>query len=259
MSVEVLLSCMHQEDFSIINRSNLLNTSTLVINQCNIDKTLSIISDSGLHRMIFTNSRGLSVSRNYAIEHSKADICVLSDDDEIFISNLENIIEKAYYDNPEADVIIFNLSNRHQKLGNKKKRLKKLDLLRVASWQITFRRKSVLGKVTFDTKLGAGTENGGGEENKFLFDCKKAGLNIIYIPIDIAMGIENLGSTWFFGYDESYFYKLGVVLRYLLGFFWGGIYCLYTVITKYNLYKKEVCYKKAFISILRGFLYGKLE
>lgn len=259
MSVEVLLSCMYKKDNSIIYESNLANVHTLVINQCNIDEDVIQEDHNKLHRVYLTKTRGLSVSRNLAIDNSEADICVLSDDDEVFVDDLEKIVESAYCENPTADIIIFNLENRHQKLGNKKKRLRGLDLLRVASWQITFRRESVCNKVRFDEKLGAGTGNGGGEENKFLFDCEKAGLQILYMPIIIATGIEDLGSTWFFGYDANYFYKLGAVLRYILGSAMGGVYCLYTVVTKRNLYKKDISLCKAFVKIAQGYFGGKLE
>ena len=255
--VEVLLSCMHQTDDTIINKSNLSRERVLIVNQCEVACD-ELKQGDILHRMINTKTRGLSISRNIALENAVGEICVISDDDEVFFDDLSCIIQKVYDENKEADIIVFNLENRHQKLGLKKKWLKKYELLRVASWQITFRRASVVGKVKFDTKLGAGTGNGGGEENKFLFDCYKCGLRILYVPISIAVGIEDASSTWFFGYDEQYFRKLGCVIRYLLGKPIGFVYCVYTVITKYGLYKKEMSMWKAFRYIFRGFFREKL-
>lgn len=256
--VEVLISCMHQVDYSIIEKSNLKEECALVINQCNTE-TDEITRITNNHRMVNTNTKGLSVSRNMAIKYAKGDICVISDDDEVFVDSLSSVIETAYKENPNADVIIFNLGNRHQKLGVKKKWLKKYELLRVASWQITFRRSSVLDKIWFDEKLGAGTGNGGGEENKFLFDCKREGLKILYVPVIIAQGIEDAPSTWFFGYDDEYFLKLGCVLRYLLGSVVGFLYCIYTIFTKRNLYKKDISAFSALKNILRGFFDERLE
>ena len=53
-------------------------------------------------------------------------------------------------------------------------------MLRVCSCQITFKRASIIdNKLIFDVKLGAGTGNGAGEENKFLLDCYDKGLKNI--------------------------------------------------------------------------------
>ena len=258
MNLEVLVSCMYQEDTSIIKKSNLQKVNSLIINQCDISEDKLVYIDE-MHRMLNTGTRGLSVSRNIAILESIADICVISDDDEIFIDDMPEIVIKEYEKESEADIIIFNLSNRHQKLGNERKWLKRIELLRVASWQITFRRNSVKNKVMFDVKLGAGTGNGGGEENKFLFDCYDKGLKILYVPIEIAEGIEDNGSTWFFGYNDIYFYKLGGVLRYILGFSMGMAYSLYTIFSKINLYKRDISVISALYNIMKGFFKNELS
>lgn len=258
MTVEVLLSCMYEKDMTIISRSNLNNVPVLVVNQCDVINDI-LTDDGNKHRMLSTFTRGLSASRNMTINNSIADICIISDDDEIFVKDVDRIVEQAYDNNPYADIIIFNLDNRIQKLGNKKKWLKKYDLLRVASWQITFKRDSVQKKVLFDVKLGAGTGNGGGEENKFLFDCYDEGLRILYVPINIASGIEDSGSTWFFGYTEDYFYKLGMSLRYILGFSISFLYSAYTILTKRKLYNGNISMMKAFKNIMQGVFENKLK
>ena len=75
----------------------------------------------------------------------------------------------------------------------------------------------------------------------------------------IAQGIEDAPSTWFFGYDDEYFLKLGCVLRYLLGSVVGFLYCIYTIFTKRNLYKKDISAFSALKNILRGFFDERLE
>lgn len=35
-SVKVLLSCMHQDNWSILEKSNLMNSNVLVVNQCDV-------------------------------------------------------------------------------------------------------------------------------------------------------------------------------------------------------------------------------
>lgn len=248
---------MYQEGVQIISKSNLMSTRTLVINQCDIEyDEMKNIDD--IHRVYDTCSRGLSKSRNLAIANSVGDICMLSDDDEIFIENFEEVVLKAYDNIPKADVIIFKITNLNKKLGNKAKRLNKWDLLRVSSLQISFKRSSVNGVVKFDTNLGAGTGNGGGEENKFLLDCHKAKLKIYFVPYEVAELTKGSDSTWFFGFGEKYFYNLGASLRYILGGFISYFYIIYTIIAKRKRFTKDISFKKMRKAIFRGWRENKL-
>ena len=83
MTLEVLVSCMHQTNFDIVKNS-CINTDVLIVNQCNVDDYLERNNNSGfVERMICTRERGLSRSRNAAIEHARGDICLICDDDEV--------------------------------------------------------------------------------------------------------------------------------------------------------------------------------
>lgn len=223
MRFEVLLSCMNKNNFSIIEKSNLSEVNTLIINQCEEDNYWRI---DKRHRVINTRTRGLSVSRNLALSNTKAEICLLCDDDECFVSNLEKRILKMYRSIPDADVIIFKISNWPEKFGGMGKRLSKQELMKVSSSQISFRKSSVVGKIKFDPLLGAGTSNGSGEENKFLLDCYKKKLQIYYVPIEIAK-VEQRQSTWFHGYTCDYFYNRGSMTRYVYGFPFAFIYAVF--------------------------------
>ena len=81
MNVVVLLSCMHQNDVNIIQRSN-IQTDVVVINQTDIDTVdeFDFINRKGrrCHALfISTTERGLSRSRNLAIASAeKADVCM---------------------------------------------------------------------------------------------------------------------------------------------------------------------------------------
>lgn len=249
MNFEVLLSCMNENDLSIIHRSNLDKVKTTVINQCHTNNEWLIENDK--HRMYNTSTRGLSVSRNLAIQYCNADVCLISDDDEVFCSDLETVVLSSYEKFPDADMIIFIMDNYPTRLGDKVKRLKKYDLLKVSSWQISFKVSSVKGKIWFDTKLGAGTSNGAGEENKFLLDCYKAGLIIYYVPIKIAT-VAQEQSTWFKGYDEKFFFNRGKTTRYILGNMTSCLYAIHFLIFKYKKYCKEISIFKASRAIFNG-------
>lgn len=240
LTVQVLLSCMHQTDNSIIQRSQLTNTHTLVINQCDIKQETWRTQTDKL-RWLDTPTRGLSVSRNLAIQNAKADVCVIADDDEIFEDNVEEIIQKAYAQCPQADVVIFTIGNRPIKFGNKPRKLKKWELLQVNSVRISFKRASICQQnIQFDTQLGSGTENGGGEENNFLFDCYNNGLQIYFVPLQIATVLPNQGSQWFHGFNAKFFYNRGKSTRYMYGFWFACAYGAYFVLFKRALYNTNI-------------------
>lgn len=255
MNFQVLLSCMFQDDFDIIEKSNLTNVSTLIINQCAKD---NVVSYSKKHVIINSRTRGLSVSRNIAIKNSNADVCLLSDDDEVFIDDLENVILNAYEQFKQADVIIFDFKDRKKRLGNKPRRLRKYEMLKISSWQISFKLKSIKDKIFFDTKLGAGTNNGACEENKFLLDCYKNGLKIFYNPVEIGFVKQDV-STWFNGYNDIYFYNRGKTTRYILGLVLSIIYGIYFVFMKRKLYKNTITMKDAFVNLFKGIMSNSIK
>ncbi|MDO5552068.1 MAG: glycosyltransferase, partial [Lachnospiraceae bacterium] len=94
MDLEVLISCMHQKDLEILRRSR-ITTDALVINQADSQAVEEIRQGSQRIRMITTTERGLSRSRNMALEHAQGEICLLCDDDEIFKERYEAMIRQA--------------------------------------------------------------------------------------------------------------------------------------------------------------------
>lgn len=253
MKLEVLISCMNQNDFSIIERSK-VTTDALIINQTSANSYEELKMNDHKVRMISTTERGLSKSRNTAVENSKGDICLICDDDEIFDSNYEKLIIDAYRKIPDADIIAFKMKNYPSKLPNKIMKIRYLNSLRLSSWQISFRRESILkNNIKFDLNLGAGTGNGAGEENKFLIDCLKNNLRIYYVPIEIAM-VAQEESTWFNGYTESYFIQRGSTTRYIMGLQMSVLYGIHFAITKRKIYRKEISTVKALKSILHGII-----
>lgn len=248
----ILLSCMYEKDKEIMKRSN-IQSNCVIINQCDEDEKEQIELDNNKACLwINSKERGLSKSRNMAIQNSKADICLIADNDEIFDDDVEEKILKAYKELPRADIIVFNLHNKQTKLKNKIYKLKRLECLRVYSLQISFKRQSVIeNNLKFDINLGAGTGNGAGEENKFLLDAYDKGLKIYHYPINIARMVEN-ESTWYTGYDEEYFYKRGASTRYILGFWLSCVYAIYFLTFKYKEFKDNISMIKALKSTFAG-------
>ena len=91
LKLEVLISAMNQNDLSIADRS-LCDSDVLIINQTNKNSFCEADRDFGHIRMLSTTERGLSRSRNMAINMARADICLFCDDDEILDKNYHNIL-----------------------------------------------------------------------------------------------------------------------------------------------------------------------
>ena len=255
--VEVLISCMHQKDNSILGRSN-LNHDVLIVNQCDTREEKVITFANNVKR-IDTPKRGLSVSRNMALNNAQGEICIISDDDEYFENNIQETVEKEYEKYPNADLLILAMRNWPSKLKQRPHKLSFLELLRVSSWQITFKLSSIREKgIQFDEKLGSGTGNGGGEEIKFLCDCHRAGLQIYYTPVYIA-SVGQKESQWFFGYDDSFFYDRGMTTRYTFGLIFSVLYAVYYAISHRKMFEKDIAPIHAIRKMMQGIFENKLS
>ena len=248
------MSCMHQRDGILLGQSQITGDA-LVINQCDQDTYREYKTEHGTGRVFFTRQRGLTKSRNMAIQNAKADVCLLCDDDEVFVPNYEGKILSAYESLPQADVIIFKMTNRSAPFPDRVMALRFPKTMKVASWQISFRRERLLNSgVRFDELLGAGTGNGAEEELKFLLDCEKAGLKIYYVPTEIA-SVGQTQSTWFSGFTEAFFENRGATTRYILGPAVAALYAVYYVVRKQHQYRGQITPGKA----LRATFWGIRE
>lgn len=245
MTFNLLISCMHQKDHGIIERSN-VQSDVVVVNQCDQDgiEEFDFINKKGrtCHcKFICTTERGLSKSRNLALRSAWGDVCLICDDDEILEDDSEDKIVNAYHENPNAALIAFALIRKdYGKIYPKDKRpLRFKQILKTSSHQITFSRELILKHgITFDEKMGSGTGNGGGEENMFMFTVKKKGLDMLYYP-DIIATVSPSESQWFKGYNERYFENLGWTDRRLFGPVLGLVYLFYWPIFRRKEYAKD--------------------
>ena len=235
-------------------RKSGLSGDVVVINQCDRED----YAEFGRARVFYTTQRGLTKSRNMAIRNAQADVCLICDDDEVFVSDYESRILKAYEKLPLADVIIFKMIGRKPSFEDKVMRLRFPKTMKVSSWQISFRREKLLGSgVRFDELLGAGTGNGAEEELKFLLDCQRAGLKIYYVPEEIA-SVAQTESTWFGGFNETFFENRGATTRYILGTGLAAVYAVYYVVCKRSLYGKTISPRQALAATLRGIRKNKI-
>lgn len=259
MKVEVLISCMHQTDASIITRTN-VQSDVLVINQCDKDGVeehsfFNKESEECRARIIHTTERGLSRSRNMAIRNATGDVCLVCDDDECLYDDYYKGIAEAFEQNPDYDVIAFRVDYPRKTYPLQSRKIGYIDALKVSSVQIAFRRESVVRKnVFFNEKMGAGTGNGGGEENKFLYDCLRAGLKMWYVPFCIAkIGLPGEDS-WFKGFDSRFCFNKGWSIKMTMGLPLAWCYAVYFSVTKFKKYRAENNFFSVLYHLLRGTL-----
>lgn len=251
MNIDVLISTMNLEDDKELLKKMNVKGNSIIINQITNNKNKEINIEKTTNKVYSFKEKGLSKSRNKAIEKSKAEVCVIADDDLVYEDNYEEIIRDAYKKYPEADIVIFSVKS-NDKLYHKKKlkqgKIGYAQSMKVQSVQMTLKRKSIQNKLKFDEDYGTGTTNYMGEENIFLFDALRLGLNIISVPINIAT-IQDNCSSWFNGYNEEYFKIKSRVFKRMSRKFWL-LLVLQFAIRKYNLYKKDISFKDVIKSML---------
>lgn len=248
MQVEVLVATMNQNRADFLNKMN-INGDVLVINQSNNYSK----EENGQERIYSFKEKGLSKSRNKALKHAKGEVCVITDDDVIFKDNYIDIINNAYLENKEADIIVFQVENQYGELFKKyypkKRNINFLTSMKISSVEITFKLDSIKRKeIKFNEQLGSGAEFYLGEESVFLSDCLKSGLKIKYIPIVIAT-VEVGNSTWFEGYNQKYFISKGAAFYAMSKTFWLLI-CLQFLLRKRKLYNDNLNIREA-LSLMR--------
>ena len=163
MNLEVLISTMNidsqNENEKLVKDMNITGKS-LTISQCGKNGDVK-----GKNRIIYDNKKGLSRSRNMAVENAVGNI----------------ILRKL----------------KSGKIGW-------IRIFRVCSFQLTFKRASIIkNNLKFDEDFGAGSQNYCGEETIFLSDCLRKNMKLTYVDRKIGE-VEQKESTWYKGFSKEY-------------------------------------------------------
>lgn len=251
MRIQVLVATMNQHDHSLLEKMN-IQTEAIVANQCNRNSVEKFVWNN--NNIVYLNfeEKGVGLNRNNALMRAVGDICLFADDDLVYDNDYAEIVEKAFNDNPNADVIIFNLreENSTRKQIEKKTRVGYFNYLRYGTARIAVKLSSVKNKgIYFNQCFGGGTEHCHGEDNLFLNACLKNGLTIIAVPMCIATLTNDRPSSWNNGYDEKYLHDQGVLYR-TLSRRWWRILCLQDALRRSGNYKMN--WMKAYKTMIIG-------
>ncbi|WP_191560019.1 glycosyltransferase family A protein [Metabacillus idriensis] len=229
MKVEVLVSTMDQSDISIVDKMN-ISGDAVIVNQCDRQFYTESKHNGRNVRMYSFNERGVGKSRNNALMRSNADICLMADDDMVYVDNYEEIVLNAFKENPNADMIMFNVpitkSNGQTLIKVKKnERIHFYNSLKYGTVNIVFKREKIVkANVFFSLLFGGGAPYSCGEDSLFITESLKKGIKI-YSNTAVIAEIKEGESSWFTGYNEKYFFDKGVLyaavskkMAYLLAF-----------------------------------------
>lgn len=227
MKIQVLVATMNQTDHSLIKKMN-IKTDAIVGNQCRFNSIEEFTVGTQNIRYLNFAEKGVGLNRNNALMRADADICLFADDDMVYEDNYAEIVEGCFLENPDADVIVFNLKEKNvsRKVIQKRFRVGYLNYLRYGTARIAIRLSSVKRfGIYFNQCFGGGTEHCHGEDNLFLTACLKNGLKIIAVPKYIATLTEERASSWNTGYDEKYLRDQGDLYR-VISRRWWWLLCL---------------------------------
>lgn len=244
--IEVLVATMNQSNLSLAKEMN-LQTNAVIINQCKDILNDEKIINGNKIRMYSYDERGLAKSRNRALRQARADICVIADDDVIYVDGYEKVILNAFRKIPDADIIIFNIKSLNPERPsiqlNKIEKINYMSFMKYGSCRIAFKRSSIdKYSIKFDELFGAGSVYTSGEDTIFMNDCLKNKLKIYTYPDTIAC-VKQDESSWFNGYNEKYFSDKGAIFARISKKY-SKLLNLQFTIRKYSCYKNRMSPKK---------------
>lgn len=253
MSIQVLVATMGQKDHSLLERMN-IQSDAIIANQCERNEIEDFDYKGYKIKYLSFAEKGVGLNRNNALMRATADICILADDDLVFIDGYPNIVEKAFNDNPNAHVIIFNLiENQPERYVIKKQfKVSYKNFMRFGAARIAFRTKEIIKRgIFFNLYFGGGAIYGAGEDTLFLYDCLENNLNIVAIPEAIARLTKIRDSTWFTGYNDRYFLDKGAVFA-AISKKWYWLLCLQYSVRRRKLFKEHKTWKDAYRLMIKG-------
>lgn len=180
-----------------------------------IPEELAIRKD---YKVYITKSKGLCKNRNYAIQCASAPLCLISDDDVSYkteeLTNLISVFDK----NPNSDIITVKYHSENYPKAYPDYSFNFPNVPKgyyVTSFEIAFRLAKVKNRIKMNENFGIGaTVFKSGEEDIFIFDAFKNGLNLRFEPIFV--GTHNHSTTGDRDNQEPYFWKVkGAVFYHL--------------------------------------------
>ncbi len=185
MSLEILLSTTEREDLSFLEKifpAGEVSYRLLVVNQSTEGKRIPLEGLPSYIRVINVEEKGLSRSRNLALEHAEGDVLLLADDDIRYFPGFVRRILDVHSTRSDG-IIIFPMKNPEGLYFGKHrmKPYKMNDVRHVYSPQISMKRNFVrMQKLRYDERFGLGSEFSDAENYVLLQSLIRRGIKPLY-------------------------------------------------------------------------------
>lgn len=253
MDIEVLVSTMNNNNPSLLRTMN-IKSDAIIINQCDKFEYSELFIENKTTRIYSFDEIGVGRSRNSALIRADRELCLMADDDMVYVDDYELIIKNAFQANPNADMIVFNVrvhtNNGVNERVKKNGRVRLFNSLKYGTVSFCFKKDAIYKKnISFSLMFGGGAKYGSGEDSLFIWDVIKSGLKVYSVNQTIA-DIYNYNSTWFDGYSKKYFKDRGALYKALSkNFYWALI--LFLALRRRKIVCKDV---KVFVAIKMMFI-----
>lgn len=217
MRLQFLVSAVKEDVGTLAERMN-LQADAIIVNQCGENAYQEYEWEGHTVRCYSFAERGVGLSRNNCLMRADGDICMFADEDIIYDSGAAGAILAEFEKNPDADMILFNLDvpeERRTYHNENYGRVRWYNCGRYPTYSFAARTEALhRANMSFSLLFGGGARYSNGEDSLFLAECIRKGLKVYRTPVSV--GRENgRPSTWFFGYNEKFFYDRGVLYRFL--------------------------------------------
>ena len=255
--LEVLCVTMGQTDFRKIEEMN-ISSNVLFANQAETTSFSEMTFQGNCARMVTTETRGVGVNRNIALNYAKEEICLLADDDMRYVDGYEAIILKEFADNPAADIIIFNIGTSTPEIGRMPTQIKKKHYMHKWSKnpfgapRIAFRKASVLkSNIRFSPYFGGGGVFRNGEDTIWLKQMMASGLKVL-LSTQYIGEVSYAVSTCYSDNLEERIYTTGAITAASETFMKPLYFVYYTMIRRYEKVPKAKAIR-LFLDGMKGY------
>lgn len=219
MKLQLLVSAVNKDVRALAKTMN-LQAESIIVNQCRENRYEEFVYRGSRMRCYHFAEKGVGLSRNNALLRADGDICLFADEDVVYEDGAADAVVRAFEEHPEADMLLFNVKVQPSRRTYWTERFHRVHLYncgRYPAYSFALRTQRMHGcNLTYSLLFGGGAKYANGEDSLFISDCIKAGLKVYAVPVQIGEEIPR-PSTWFFGYDEKFFYDRGVLYHVLYG------------------------------------------
>lgn len=237
---EILISTMFRSDISFLDAmfpdGDYSQYFILIINQTDTERQLH--SNQVNVRVINTEERGLPQSRNMAIQNALGRICLVADDDVLYVKDMMSIILNGYDTYPDAAVITFQLQNTKGTLYRKYPEIIRhtdASCRTVNGVVISFKKDILLTTNTlYNPHFGLGATFSGANEYVFMKNVLKARLPAYFVP-EVILTHPDVSSGRASGSDRVVYTRAALAYKYygVLSYLWVIKYVFFLVRHKY--------------------------